>query len=154
MMYGMPAPVTQPEFKVDTFKLFIPKLAWYVSGEAINCPQQGMEGNIDLYNKGVEIMSKKLNYGYWLEDWEQAMSLAVAHFIVTTDPMFTQSTDSDSTAGGVMGSRSVSGVSYNYDLDYFMAKNTGYEYWNYSGYGRMLVSLSNQRGWIGWLQSV
>ena len=94
-------------------------------------------------------MKLKLNYSYWQEEWEEAMSLAVAHFIIITDPRFAQATDSDTTAGGVMRSRSVAGVSYDYDLDYYVSKNTGYGYWNQTGYGRRLVELSNQRGWLG-----
>lgn len=139
-MFGIPAPTTPPEFKLDDFKLFIPKLAWY--------PEKD-ETTMKLYNKAVEKMRLKLNYSYWQEEWDEAMSLAVAHFIVTTDPRFTQSTDSDSTAGGVMKSRSVAGVSYDYDIDYYMDKNHGYGYWNRSGYGVRLVELSKQRGWIG-----
>lgn len=152
-MIGIPQPTQPPEFDVETFKLFIPKLAWYVSGEEIDCPQ-GLRGNIALYNKAVEIMKNKLNYGYWLEEWEEAMSLAVAHFIIITDPMFSQSTDADSTAGGVMRSRSVAGVSYDYDIEYYIDNNIGSKYWNTTGYGRRLIDLMNSRGWIGVIQSV
>ena len=139
-MFGIPAPTTPPEFKIDDFKLFIPKLKWY-PGESAD--------NLALYNKAVEKMRMKLNYSYWQEEWDEAMSLAVAHFIITTDPRFAQSTDSDTTAGGVMRSRTVAGMSYSYDIDYYVPKNTGYEYWVTTGYGRRLVALSNARGWVG-----
>lgn len=139
MLNGIPIPVTPPEFNVNSFKLYIPKLKWWVEESE----------NTDLYNLAVEKMRQRFNYSYWLEDWEEAMSLAVAHFIITTDPRFAQSTDSDSTAGGVMKSRTVAGVSYDYDIDYYVAKNTGYEYWNTTGYGRRLVALSLQRGYLG-----
>ena len=139
-MFGIPAPTEPPAFNIDDFNLFIPKLNWYV-GES--------ENNAALYNRAVEIMRKRLNYSYWQEDWAEAMSLAVAHFIITTDPRFAQSTDSDSTAGGVMHSRSVAGVSYTYDIEYYLPKNTGSEYWITTGYGRKLVALNNSRGWVG-----
>lgn len=138
-LFGIPTPTTPPEYKVEDFKLYIPKLAWY-PGDRENKP---------LFNKAVEKMKNRLNYSYWLEDWDEAMSLAVAHFIIITDPRFAQSTDGDATAGGVMGSRTVGGVSYSYDLDFYLEKNVGYDYWNITGYGRRLVSLSNARGRIG-----
>lgn len=139
-MFGIPAPVEPPEFSLDDFKLYIPKLAWY--------PEKN-ETTMKLYNKAVEKMRQKLNYSYWLEEWDEAMALAVAHFILITDPAFTQSTDGDTTAGGVMKSRNVANVSYDYDIDYYMSKNTGYGYFNTTGYGRRLIELSNSRGWLG-----
>lgn len=139
-MFGIPAPTKPPAYDVNSFKLFIPKLKWYPDKD---------EDTKAIYEKAVDVMSKKLNYSYWQEEWEEAMSLAVAHFIITTDPMFAQSTDADSTAGGVMKSRSVANVSYDYDIEYYLEKNVGYSYWNTTGYGRRLVALSNQRGWIG-----
>lgn len=139
-MFGIPAPTTPPEFDVNVFKLFIPKLAWYPDKD---------DTTKALYERAVQKMRKQLNYSYWQEDWEEAMSLAVAHFIIITDPRFTQSTDADSTAGGVMKSRSVAGVSYDYDIEYYLPKNTGSEYWVVTGYGRRLVALNNSRGWLG-----
>lgn len=139
MLNGIPTPITPPEYSVNTFKLYIPKLKWWVEDSE----------NTDLYNLAVNKMKQRLNYSYWLEDWEEAMSLAVAHFIITTDPRFAQSTDSDTTAGGVMKSRSVANVSYDYDIEYFVPKNTGYEMWVTTGYGRRLVALSLQRGYVG-----
>lgn len=139
MLNGIPTPVTPPEYNVSTFKLYIPKLKWWVEDGA----------NTDLYNLAVKTMKQRLNYSYWLEDWEEAMSLAVAHFIITTDPRFAQSTDSDTTAGGVMKSRSVAEISYNYDIEYYLDDNPAYKYWNTTGYGRRLCSLSQARGWIG-----
>lgn len=138
-MNGIPDPVTPPEYRVEIFKLYIPKLKWWVEDT----------NNTELYNLAVSKMRQKLNYSYWQEEWEEAMSLAVAHFIIITDPRFAQSTDADTTAGGVMRSRNISGVSYDYDIDYYVSKNTGYGYWNQTGYGRRLVELSNQRGWLG-----
>ena len=139
MMFGVPSPMDPPEFRLDRFKLYIPKLAWYCDDKE----------NIPTYELAVEKMKKRLNYGYWLEEWEEAMSLAVAHFIIITDPRFAQATGEDTTAGGVMGSRSVSGVSYSYDIEYYIEKNPAYAYWNTTGYGRRLVAMSNSRGWIG-----
>lgn len=139
MLNGIPTPITPPEYSVNTFKLYIPKLKWWVEDSE----------NTDLYNLAVNKMKQRLNYSYWLEDWEEAMSLAVAHFIITTDPRFAQSTDSDATAGGVMKSRSVANVSYDYDIEYFVPKNTGYEMWVTTGYGRRLCALSQSRGWVG-----
>lgn len=139
-MFGIPAPTTPPEFDVNDFKLFIPKLKWY--------PDENAD-SLALYNKAVEMMRKRLNYSYWQEDWAEAMALAVAHFIITTDPRFAQSTDQDATAGGVMKSRTVAGVSYDYDIEYYLEKNIGYSYWNTTGYGRRLIALNNSRGWLG-----
>ena len=139
MLNGIPDPVTPPEFSVEKFKLYIPKLKWWVENSENN----------SLYQLAVEKMRNRLNYSYWLEDWEEAMSLAVAHFIIITDPRFAQSTDSDATAGGVMKSRSVAGISYDYDIEYYVPKNTGYEAWVTTGYGRRLVALSLQRGYVG-----
>ncbi|MEG1565328.1 MAG: DUF4054 domain-containing protein [Bacilli bacterium] len=139
MLNGIPDPTTPPSFDVTKFKLYIPKLKWWVEDNA----------NLDLYNLAVEKMRLRLNYSYWQEEWEEAMSLAVAHFIIITDPRFAQSTDSDATAGGVMKSRSVAGVSYDYDIEYYLEKNVGYGYFNTTGYGRRLIALANARGWIG-----
>ena len=139
-MFGIPEPTEPPQFDVENFKLFIPKLKWYPDKD---------EETASLYKKAVEMMRKKLNYSYWQEEWDEAMALAVAHFIIITDPRFAQSTDSDSTAGGVMISRTVSGVSYDYDIEYYLEKNVGYSYWNTTGYGRRLIALNNSRGWIG-----
>lgn len=139
-MFGIPAPTEPPEFSLDDFKLYIPKLAWY--------PEKN-ETTTKLYNKAVEKMRQKLNYSYWLEEWDEAMALAVAHFIIITDPVFAQSTDSDTTAGGVMKSRNVGGVSYDYDIEYYLDKNIGSLYFNTTGYGRRLIALSSQRGWLG-----
>lgn len=138
-MFGIPAPSAPPEFKLERFKIYIPKLAWYCDDKE----------NRPLYELAVEKMSKRLNYSYWLEDWEEAMSLAVAHFIIITDPRFAQATGEDATAGGVMKSRSVGNLSYDYDIDYYLPKSTGYEYWITTGYGRRLAALSLQRGFIG-----
>lgn len=139
MLNGIPDPRTPPEFDINKFKLYIPKLKWWVEDSE----------NTDLYNLAVDKMKQRLNYSYWMEEWEEAMSLAVAHFIIITDPRFAQSTDSDATAGGVMKSRSVANVSYDYDIEYYLEKNVGYGYFNTTGYGRRLIALANSRGWIG-----
>lgn len=139
MLNGIPDPITPPEFDINKFKLYIPKLKWWVEDSE----------NTDLYNLAVEKMKSRLNYSYWMEEWEEAMSLAVAHFIIITDPRFAQSTDADATAGGVMKSRSVANVSYDYDIEYYLEKNIGYGYFNTTGYGRRLIALANSRGWIG-----
>lgn len=138
-MFGIPEPSTPPEFKLEDFKLYIPKLAWYCDDKE----------NRPLYEKAVQKMKQRLNYSYWLEDWDEAMALAVAHFIIITDPRFAQSTDADATAGGVMRSRTVANVSYDYDIEFYLDKNIGYSYFNTTGYGRRLVAMSNARGWIG-----
>ena len=138
-MYGIPDCVDAPEFTKETFLAFIPKMKLYLE----------KDGGEATYNKFVEVCKQKLNYGYWLEEWEYAMSLAVAHYICSTDPVFAQSVNADTASGGVMSSRSVGDINYQYDIDKTLNDHPTYKFWNTTGYGRQLVNLSQARGYLG-----
>ena len=139
-IYGLPMNSKPKEnFTIDVFKTFIPKLADYV------------DDHISSFNTFKGICEKKLMYGFWTDDWLYAMSLAVAHYICITDPQSIQSIDGDSTAGGIMSSRTVDGISYNYDTDKMINNAPAYKFWNTTGYGRTLVNLSLNRGTPGML---
>ena len=136
---GLPNTATNPEFTRETFSIFIPKLKEWVHDTS----------NADKWNKFVDICNHKINIGFWGEDWEYAFSLAVAHYICITDPCYVESIGADTASGGVMGSRSVGGVNYSYDLSKTMNDNQAYKFWCRTGYGNELVTLSCNRGWVG-----
>ena len=139
MIYGLPPTGKNPNFTRSTFCIYCPKLKeWVMSPE-----------NNAAYKKFVEICDSKINYGYYLDDWEYAMSLAIAHYICITNPEYVEAIGADTAAGGVMGSRSVGGVSYSYDLDKTMNNNQAYKFWQRTGYGNQLINLSCAKGWVG-----
>lgn len=139
---GLPAPSEPPKFSEEDFKIYIPKLAWV-------CKEKSLR---PLFDKAINKMQQRLNATIWQDDYDEAISLAVAHFLVQTLPEYAQSTDADSVVGGVMTNRSVGAVTYNYDIDYTMpmgAKDGWAGYWLGTGYGRRLVNLAMARGFVG-----
>lgn len=136
---GLPSKRQNPEFDKSTFAIYCPKLKEWVYDPC----------NDTLYKEIVEMCNAKVNYAHFLEDWKYAFSLAVAHYICTMDPQYVQAIGADTASGGVMGSRSVGNMSYSYDLDKMMAENPAYKFWFQTGYGRQLVNLSLNRGWVG-----
>lgn len=137
MLVGLPRAQEGPAVTVDTFKTFVPNLQSYV------------EANKGSFEKFNEMLRKKLNYTYWGDDWELALSLAIAHYLCITNPALPQSIDSDSTAGGVMSSRSVDKMNYSYETNKTMSDHPSARFWNQTGYGRALFTLSESRGYIG-----
>ena len=136
---GLPTPGQNPEFSKETFSIFCPKLT-----EGVND-----SNNEQAYNKFLEICNTKILYSYFIDDWEYAMSLAIAHYICITDTNYVQAIGADTAVGGVMSSRSVGGVSYTYDLDKTMNDNPAYKFWQRTGYGNQLIALSSAKGWVG-----
>lgn len=139
---GLPAPTEPPAFSEEDFKIYIPKLAWILKEKSKR----------PLLDKAIQKMQNRLNYSILQDDYDEAICLAVAHFIVQTLPEYAQSTDAASEVGGVMSSRTVGAVSYQYDIDYTMppaAKEGWASYWLGTGYGRRLVNLVVNRGFVG-----
>lgn len=139
---GLTNPVEPPPFNEEDFKIYIPKLAWILKEKSKR----------PLLDKAIKKSQERLNYGILQTDYDEAICLAVAHFIVQTLPESAVSTDADSAVGGVMTNRSVGQVSYNYDIDYTMpmgAKEGWASYWLGTGYGRRLVNLVMNRGFVG-----
>jgi len=139
---GLPQPMDPPRFSKKDFEIYIPKLAWVMKESSLK----------PLLDKAIKKSQERLNYGILQTDYDEAICLAVAHFIVQTLPEYAVSTDSDSAVGGVMSSRSVGQISYNYDIDYTMpvgAKDGWASYWLGTGYGRRLVNLVTNRGFVG-----
>lgn len=139
MIYGFPTAVKNPEYSKEIFATYIPKLKEWAYDE----------NHTEQFNKFVDICGQKINYGFWQEDWEYAISLAIAHYICITDIDYVQSVGADVASGGVMSSRSVGGISYSYDLSRTMNDNPAYKFWQRTGYGNQLVALSSNRGWVG-----
>lgn len=137
MLVGLPKAESGPPLDIKTFYLYVPNLQSYVEAN---------KKTFELFN---EKLRKQLNYGYWKEDWEFALSLAIAHYIAITNPNLPQSLDNDSAAGGVMTSRSVDKITYSYDIDKYMSDHSSARFWNLTGYGRTLFTLSESRGYIG-----
>lgn len=137
MLVGLPNAKSGPEIDLKTFYEYIPNLQSYVEAH---------KKTFELYNKKL---CKQLNYTYWGEEWEFALSLAIAHYLVITNPSLPQSLDNDSAAGGVMGSRSVDKITYSYETAKYMSDHNAAHFWNLTGYGRTLVTLSEARGYIG-----
>lgn len=139
---GLPAPTDPPAFSEEDFKIYIPKLAWILKEKSYR----------PILDKAIKKSQERLNYTIWQTDYDEAISLAVAHFLVQTLPEFAQSTDAAAEVGGVMTNRQVGAVSYNYDIDYTMpmgAKDGWAAYWLTTGYGRRLVTLALNRGFVG-----
>lgn len=139
---GLPQPTTPPKFSEEDFRIYIPKLAWVLDEKSLR----------PLLDKAIKKMQDRLNAGQLGEDYDEAICLAVAHFLVQTLPQYAQSTDAETVVGGVMTNRSIGGVSFNYDIDYTMpmgAKDGWAGYWLSSGYGRRLVNLVMNRGFVG-----
>lgn len=141
-LYGLPYPTKPPRFSKDDFKIYIPKLAWVMNEKSLE----------PLVSKAIKKCQERLNAGALGTDYDEAICLAVAHFLVQTLPSFAESTDSDPTVGGVMSNRSMGGVSYNYDISYTMPMDADsgiYGYYLTTGYGRRLVNLILNRGFVG-----
>jgi hypothetical protein len=138
---GLPAQQDPPKYTISSFCVFCPKLKPWVTNK----------DNLESFKELVSLCKDRINYAYWGYEWKYAMSLAVAHYICITDPEFVQSIGADSTAGGVMSSRSVGDISYSYEVDKFMEDNPAYKFWNTTGYGRQLVALSLARGYVGFI---
>lgn len=139
---GLVQPTEPPAFNEKDFEIFIPKLAWILKEKSLR----------PTLNKAITKMQARLNASIWQDDYDEAICLAVAHFLVQTIPNFAQSTDSDQVVGGVMSSRNIGGISYQYDIDYTMpagAKDGWAAYWVTTGYGRRLVTLALNRGYVG-----
>lgn len=141
-LYGLPTPIEPPPFSEEDFKIYIPKLAFILKEKTLR----------PLLDKAIKKSQERLNFGIWQTDYDEAICLAVAHFIVQTLPNFAQSTDSDQVVGGVMSQRNIGNVSYNYDIEYTMpmdAKGGWASYWLTTGYGRRLATLAMNRGFVG-----
>lgn len=139
---GLPAPSEPPRFSKKDFEIYIPKLAWVLKEASLK----------PLLDKAIKKMQERLNYSILQSDYDEALCLAVAHFIVQTLPQSAVSTDNDAVVGGVMTNRTIGEVSYNYDIDYTMpmgAKDGCWSYFLTTGYGRRLVSLALNRGFVG-----
>ena len=139
---GLPSPETPPKFNKKIFRILIPKLAWILD-DASQRP---------LLDMAIKKNQERLNYSILQTDYDEALCLAVAHFIVQTLPQSAQSTDNAVEVGGVMSSRTVGSLSYSYDIDYTMpagAKDGSWGYWLTTGYGRRLVTLVLNRGFVG-----
>lgn len=136
---GIPSIGKNPQFDKRTFGHFCPKLKEWADDPC----------HAELWDEIVEICNSKVNYAHFLEDWKYAFSLAVAHYICTMDPQYVQAIGADAVSGGVMTSRSVGNMSYSYDVDKTIAENPAYKFWLQTGYGRQLVNLSLNRGWVG-----
>lgn len=139
IIHGIPPAGTNPVFNRSKFYTYCPKLKEWVAD-----PQ-----NNTAYKEFVKICNSKISYAYYADDWDYAMSLAIAHYICITNPDYVQAIGADTTVGGVMSSRSVGGVSYTYDLDKTMNDNQAYKFWQRTGYGNQLINLSASKGWIG-----
>ena len=137
MLVGLPKAQEGPKIDIKTFCQYIPDLQSYVEAN---------KKTFDIHN---EKLCKKLNYTYWGDEWEFALSLAIAHYLVLTNPNLPQGLNKDSAAGGVMSSRSVDKISYQYDVDKYMSDHNAAHFWNLTGYGRTLFTLSEARGYIG-----
>jgi len=139
---GLPPPTEPPAFSEEDFKIYIPKLAFVLKEKSLR----------PTLDKAIKKSQERLNANILQTDYDEAICLAVAHFLVQTLPQFAQSTDSDSVVGGVMSSRTIGSVSYNYDIDYAMpmgAKDGSWSYYLTTGYGRRLVNLVMNRGFVG-----
>lgn len=139
---GLPQPTTPPPFSEADFEIYIPKLSWVLK-DASKRP---------LLDKAIKKMQARLNATILQDDYDEAICLAVAHFLVQTLPEYAQSTDAAAEVGGVMPRRTVGSVSYDYDIDYTMpmhAKDGWAAYWLTTGYGRRLVTLVLNRGFVG-----
>lgn len=139
---GLPAPTTPPSFNEEDFKIYIPKLAWVLKEKSLR----------PVLDKAIQKSQERLNAAIWQTDYDEAICLAVAHFLVQTLPEFAQSTDSAAEVGGVMVNRQVGSISYDYDIEYTMpmgAKDGWAAYWLTTGYGRRLVNLALNRGFVG-----
>ena len=137
MLVGLPKAQSGEPVSLEVFCNYIPNLKSYV------------EAHKETFNMFNEKCRKQLNYTYWKEDWEFALSLAIAHYICITNPELPQSLDNDSAVGGVMSSRSVDKINYNYDINKYMSEHQSAHFWNLTGYGRTLFTLSEARGYIG-----
>lgn len=141
-LYGLPTPTDPPIFSESDFKIYIPKLAFILKDDSSR----------PLLDKAIKKSQERLNATILGTDYDEAICLAVAHFLVQTMPAFAQATDSDQVVGGVMTQRNIGQVSYSYDIDYTMpmgAKDGSWAYWLTTGYGRRLVSLVLNRGFVG-----
>lgn len=136
---GLPSKGKNPEFDKATFSIYCPKLKEWVYDP----------DHEQMFDKIVDMCNAKVSYAHFLEDWEYAFSLAVAHYICTMDPVYVQAIGADTMSGGVMTSRSVGNLNYNYDAEKMMSENPAYKFWFQTGYGRQLVNLSLNRGWVG-----
>lgn len=137
MIVGLPDAKSGPAVELETFYKYIPNLKSYV------------EANKDIFNMYNEKCRTQLNYTYWGNDWEFALSLAIAHYMCITNPSLPQGLGNDSAAGGVMSSRSVDKINYSYDTSKYMSDHQSAHFWNLTGYGRTLFTLSEARGYIG-----
>lgn len=130
--------VSAPELTADTFKKFVPALADYIE----------MGNNMDTFLMFRDICKNSLQYAFWTDQYLYAMSLAVAHYLTISNLDSANHVGSDATAGGVMSSRSVQGISYSYETSKTMKENNAYMFWNRTGYGQTLVALSLSRGFV------
>lgn len=135
-IFGMPAYQEPPTpYTVDTFKIYMKEFVDYLQ----------QNDHMLLYNECYNICKTKINYGYFLEEYNLAMSLAIAHYISTLDPESTQAVGQDPLMGTVMSSLSVGGMSYNYDSSNVMWSGETHKFWNTTGYGRALCALAESR---------
>lgn len=137
MIVGAPPISSGNKLDIETFCKYIPKLAGYA------------RANTDTFESFAEVCRNQLNHTVWADIWEYALSLATAHYICITDPASNQAIGSDTVAGGVMSSRSIDKISYTYETDKTIKTHDAYLFWNQTGYGRALYSLSLTRGYIG-----
>lgn len=138
-IYGIPPSSEPPRFQLSDFIIWVPELKEWASNK----------NNSKAFKKFIDIAKNRLNYGYWGYEWENAVSLCIAHYICLTAAEFKQNTTASSASGAPITSRSVSGISYGLDVDKTMVDDdASSKFWNQTGYGRQLLALSRARGYV------
>lgn len=142
MIFGINIDKTNPSFTMSDFVFWMPKFKTYVETEA---------GAV-AYNKIYEICNQKIFKSIFGSDWEQAISLAIAHYLTLRAKQL--SATNDGTAAGIAGNDnygvvlsgvSVGSFSKSFDLGQTLVEGDDAKFWNLTSYGAQLMALYKQK---------
>ena len=127
-----------PEFTYLDFLVWMPQYSNFLNTE---------EGQL-YFEKLYKLCNSKIFYSIYGNDWELAMSYAIAHYLTLISNQLQAPSGSKlneiaggGTYKGVLSSASVGNFSKQYDLDKTMNDKEEAKFWNQTSYGAALMSL-------------
>lgn len=132
-----------PQYTIEDFVFWMRSFKNYMS----------TSDGVITFNKLYKIANSKIFYSIFGTDWEQAMSLCIAHYmyLIAANNQAPSGSDLSSIVGGgavkgVITSASIGDFSKTFDVGLTVVDSLETKFWNQSSYGQQLVALYKTKG--------
>lgn len=140
---GIDTDTQNPSYTIDDFCFWIPKMSKFMKTE---------EG-LRFFNKLYPIANAKVFKSVFGTDWEYAISLVIAHYVVLVGNQMSRPVGSSLAEAasnpapqGVLTSMNVGGFSKTYDFGAILKSNTDEAmFWNQTSYGTSFYALMKSK---------